>query len=165
MGRQRTLGMPYTSNHEYLDPVLEADIARVIGERTNKGTYGAQRSKVKQKSLTARALKMNTATKITAGNKNVWKHVTVDTLPLHAERIWNTYDKDGNGVLDGGEIFLMARDMLAAIPEMSQLYFSDAVSVQEMLADINTYAKTFTYQIFQYADADKNKTIDKDEFL
>ena len=56
--------MPLTSSHEYIDPVLEADIARVIGERTNRGTYGAERSQIRQKSLTARALKQNTRTKV-----------------------------------------------------------------------------------------------------
>ena len=37
-------------------------------------------------------------------------------------------------------------------------------SADEMCDNINDYATTFTYMIFDYADTDKNKVITKDEW-
>merc|ERR1712166_217381 len=152
-----------TENKMSLDAALERDIARVIAETPKGSTYKVTRSK-RGTGSNSHYVRNPRQTKVQASKSNVWRNITTENLGQNAARIWDAYDKNKNRQLDGDEVFRMARDMLTAMPEMSQLFMDDAITADEMCDNINDYATTFTYMIFDYADTDKNKVITKDEW-
>ena len=105
-----------------------------------------------------------TRSKLEATADNPWVGVDPDDLTTHAAQIWNEYDVDKNGDLDRDEVLVMARDMLAAIPDLTTLFCDDALSAEQMLRDLDVHAKSFRDEIFRNADKNKDGKISKREF-
>eukprot|EP00656_Telonema_subtile_P017498 TRINITY_DN1938_c0_g1_i1.p1 TRINITY_DN1938_c0_g1~~TRINITY_DN1938_c0_g1_i1.p1 ORF type:complete len:159 (-),score=52.38 TRINITY_DN1938_c0_g1_i1:255-731(-) len=136
---------------------LDADLDRVKAE--------VQATPKKVRIVRSRRRGILNRTKLEATNENLWKGVDYDHLCEHAVSVWKTYDADHNGVLDQKEVQEMVRHMLAAMPELTTMYFDDALSPEQMIKDLDRNAKSFTDDIFRYADANGDGLISKREFV
>jgi len=146
---------------------LEGDLKRV--EKETKGIFKAGAGgQVRRKKgapgqgPTSRVMK---GTAVSANKSNVWRQVDASNLAASAAKVWAVYDTNKNGTLSKKEVRVMVKDWITAMPDICSVYFDDALSVEEMRQDIEVNADKMTTAVMKWADADKNGTISKEEWV